>query len=199
MRTAGLRFAAALSIGAGLTAAAQAQGSGKFQAPRAGFGGTAGSGGAPIDYSAIRARQQAGYDCTLSQSRGTLSCYEQKNMAAPACAPGLNRTNDSVYSGSGAGRNNPAMQGVKNVGPVPQGEWNVSGVQQTLHEKAHSNVLRLQPAPGTNTYNRSDILVHGDNDTGTASKGCIIAPRQTRAVLQNTYTQGGQVRINVVR
>jgi hypothetical protein len=177
MKISGLRIAAAFSIGACLTAAQ----------------------GAPFDYSEARARQQAGYDCTLSQSRGTLSCYEQKNMAAPVCAPGFNRTADRAYSGSGAGRNNPAMQGVENIGPIPRGSWSVSGVQQDLHGKAHSNVLRLQADPGTNTFNRHDILVHGDNATGTASKGCVIAPAQTRSVLQDAYTRGGQVRINVVR
>jgi hypothetical protein len=31
------------------------------------------------------------------------------------------------YSGAGAGKNNPAMQNLHDVGPIPQGDWKIAG------------------------------------------------------------------------
>jgi hypothetical protein len=79
------------------------------------------------------------------------------------------------YSGHGAGKNNPAMQGVCGVGPIPRGRWTISG--PPVDTQAHGPyVLRLVPAPGTRTLGRSGFLMHGDSlsDPGTASRGCII-------------------------
>ena len=85
------------------------------------------------------------------------------------------------YSGFDDGKNNPAMQAVHEVGPIPQGDWFIEG--PPVNTAQHGPyVLTLTPAPGTNTFGRSGFLMHGDsvNAPGTASKGCIIMARTAR-------------------
>jgi len=57
------------------------------------------------------------------------------------------------YSGNAEGKNNPAMQDVHNVGPIPQGDWTVTGppVDTTTHGPY---VLKLNPASETQTFGR---------------------------------------------
>ncbi len=85
------------------------------------------------------------------------------------------------YSGAGTGKNNPKMQEVHNVGPIPQGDWTISG--PPVDTKTHGPfVLKLTPTPETETFGRSGFLMHGDSKEhpGTASQGCIIVPRTVR-------------------
>ena len=85
------------------------------------------------------------------------------------------------YSGFEEGKNNPTMETVHNVGPIPRGNWIIhSIIQRTpLHGPL---VLPLEPAPGTETFGRSGFLIHGDSivEPGKASQGCIILSRDTR-------------------
>lgn len=93
----------------------------------------------------------------------------------------------TAYSGAGAGKNNPDMQHMHNVGPIPQGDWTITGPPQdtTTHGPY---VLRLTPASETETFGRSGFLMHGDSNDhpGTASQGCIIAPRSVREKVWNS-------------
>lgn len=91
------------------------------------------------------------------------------------------------YSGFDEGKNNPAMQAVANLGPIPQGEWTIVG--PPVNTAQHGPfVLRLQPADGTNTLGRSGFLMHGDSieSPGCASHGCIIMPRTIRELVWNS-------------
>lgn len=85
------------------------------------------------------------------------------------------------YSGAGVGKNNPDMQNVPNVGPIPEGDWTVAGPPANTAEHGPF-VLRLNPRPETETFGRAGFLMHGDSKEhpGTASKGCIILPRAVR-------------------
>ena len=91
------------------------------------------------------------------------------------------------YSGIDDGKNNPAMQAVANVGPIPQGDWTIEGppVNTTTHGPF---VLRLTPAAETNTFGRSGFLMHGDSieSPGSASHGCVIMPRVVREQVWNS-------------
>jgi len=85
------------------------------------------------------------------------------------------------YSGFDNGKNNPAMQAVENLGPIPQGSWTILG--PPMNTASHGPfVLRLQPDPATNTFGRDGFLMHGDSieSPGCASHGCIIVPRVVR-------------------
>src|SRR5579883_1483500 len=82
------------------------------------------------------------------------------------------------YSGASDGKNNPEMQDVHNVGPIPQGDWTITG--PPVDTKTHGPyVLKLTPAIETETFGRSGFLMHGDSKEhpGTASQGCIIMSR----------------------
>lgn len=91
------------------------------------------------------------------------------------------------YSGFDLGRNNPEMQATHDIGPIPQGEWIIIG--PPFNSTAHGPfILKLDPAPVTNTFGRSGFLMHGDSvsSPGTASKGCIVMPRSVREHVWNT-------------
>jgi hypothetical protein len=85
------------------------------------------------------------------------------------------------YSGASEGKNNPAMENVHNVGPIPRGDWTIAG--PPVDSKDHGPyVLKLNPAPSTETHGRSGFLMHGDSKAhpGSASHGCVILPRTAR-------------------
>lgn len=81
------------------------------------------------------------------------------------------------YSGHGEGRNNPALEHVKNVGPIPRGRYYICPAVE--HEKLGPLSMRLY-ALSHDARGRTDFLIHGDNKTNDASHGCIILNRQTR-------------------
>ena len=87
------------------------------------------------------------------------------------------------YSGFGLGLNNPALENVTNVGPIPAGEWTIEVPPFTDPEHG-PYCLRLRPKPLTVTYGRSEFLWHGDETEHPgehlASHGCIVSDRATR-------------------
>jgi hypothetical protein len=91
------------------------------------------------------------------------------------------------YSGFDNGKNNPAMQGIENLGPIPQGSWNIVGPPMNTPQHGPF-VLRLEPAAATNTFGRSGFLMHGDSieAPGCASHGCIIMSRTVREQVWNS-------------
>jgi hypothetical protein len=84
------------------------------------------------------------------------------------------------YSGIGPGLNNPDMDGVIRVGPIPQGRWRMEGVYNSAQVGPYAIILF--PGDGTNAKGRGAFRVHGDNSKGnkTASNGCMIFPRAVR-------------------
>jgi len=76
------------------------------------------------------------------------------------------------YAGAPACRNNPAMEHVRNCGPLPRGTYTMEDAGRYITRAA----IRLRPSPENEMYGRSGFLIHGDsrNNPGTASKGCII-------------------------
>ena len=99
------------------------------------------------------------------------------------------------YSGKGKGKNNPAMENVPLVGPIPSGLWEIDGPPR--HTKEHGPyVLGLVPVLGTDAHGRTEFLIHGDSltDPGEASEGCIIMPR----VVRERIWQSGCRRLQVV-
>ncbi len=84
------------------------------------------------------------------------------------------------YAGRGRGVNNPAMQGIVGVGPVPRGMWNIGAPNDSPNTGPYT--LPLAPQAGTDTLGRSQFRIHGDNRLGnrSASHGCLILPRAIR-------------------
>jgi len=62
------------------------------------------------------------------------------------------------YSGAGEGKNNPDLQSVRNLGPIPQGDWTILG--PPVNTPAHGPyVLGLTPKEETETF-RPQWLSH---------------------------------------
>jgi hypothetical protein len=78
------------------------------------------------------------------------------------------------YSGHGDGVNNPGMDQVPDVGPIPSGAWTI-GEPFTDPEKGP---LVMALTPQRYITDRSGFLMHGDLVTAVgqrlASHGCII-------------------------
>ena len=90
------------------------------------------------------------------------------------------------YSGFGEGKNNPAMQAVVDVGPIPQGVYRIGPPHDTTTHGPH--VMDLTPAPGTDTHGRDGFLIHGDSleHPGAASHGCIILGHDLRVKISGS-------------
>ncbi|WP_071988478.1 tlde1 domain-containing protein [Serratia sp. M24T3] len=85
------------------------------------------------------------------------------------------------YSGKGAGKNNPALEGTPSIGPLPTGDYSIIG--HPFHHP-HTGIfsMRLFPNPRNRMFGRSGFLIHGDSvkHPGSASDGCIILPLPVR-------------------
>jgi len=92
----------------------------------------------------------------------------------------------SGYSGFGPGLNNPAMEAIPDVGPIPKGFWRIVRWDDQHAEKGPC-VAVLEPV-GHNAHNRTGFLLHGDNAAmnHTASHGCIVDVMQLRHLLRAT-------------
>lgn len=106
------------------------------------------------------------------------------NLGQERAAAGWTVVQEHVgYSGNGQGLNNPAMEGVRDVGPIPQGEYVLGGTYNS--QRVGPAAIIITPDPGNSAHGRSDFRIHGDNSRGnqSASNGCIIAPRAVRNVI----------------
>jgi hypothetical protein len=89
------------------------------------------------------------------------------------------------YSGLGEGKNNPDMQDVKAVGPIPRGEYSIGRPYDS--KNTGPLTIMLFPNSENEMFGRGDFRIHGDSikEPGTASHGCIIAPRAVRDAIVN--------------
>ena len=77
------------------------------------------------------------------------------------------------------GINNPTMQDVVNVGPLPRGAYLVEAPVE--HTRLGPFALPLLPDSGNEMFGRSGFYCHGDTqEPGCASDGCIVMPRSVR-------------------
>lgn len=116
--------------------------------------------------------------------------YEQKTGRLVNAAGALVATG---YSGAPAGKNNPDMQNVQAVGPIPQGEYTVG---TPFNAATHGPfAMHLNPYPSNEMFGRSGFLMHGDSleHPGAASEGCIIMPRAIRETVWNSNDHRLQV------
>jgi type VI secretion system (T6SS) effector TldE1-like protein len=99
------------------------------------------------------------------------------------------------YSGAGTspanGRNNSALQNVRDQGPIPQGQWRIGPAHSHPHKGP--TVMRLTPV-GHNAFDRSGFLIHGNNAANNASQGCIILG----PAIRHQISSSGDTTLNVV-
>jgi len=94
------------------------------------------------------------------------------------------------------GADNPYYQSTKDVGPIPNGTWEIYAV-------ANGDIytFRLRPTGDVVTSERTGFLIHGigkDKTIETTSKGCIIIPdRALRKKLFDAFNKYGAIRLKV--
>lgn len=93
------------------------------------------------------------------------------------------------YSGKARGKNNPALQGVRGMGPIPRGIWKMVRVYNSPNVGPYAIELHaVDVTPNNDTHDetgRGAFRVHGDSikHPGEASNGCIIEPLAVRKKL----------------
>lgn len=92
------------------------------------------------------------------------------------------------YSGHGQGLNNPAMEHVEKVGPIPAGQWIIGSPYDS--DKTGPFTLPLYPDTATATFGRSGFKIHGDSiaEAGEeqASEGCIVLSHAARVQISDS-------------
>lgn len=98
------------------------------------------------------------------------------------------------YAGKGEGKNNPAMQAVHDVGPIPEGDYTI-GAPYT-HPHLGPLTMNLTPDEGNEMEGRSAFRIHADATAhpGEASDGCIVQNIWTRTAV----SESGDRRLRVV-
>jgi RHS repeat-associated protein len=90
------------------------------------------------------------------------------------------------YAGHGIGVNNPSLDSIPNIGPIPQGTYTI-GPQQTIVTGTGvvlQGAMKLIPNDGNWMYGRAGFLIHGGNmQSQTSSAGCVIQPRNIRDLI----------------
>lgn len=84
------------------------------------------------------------------------------------------------------GRNNPAYQYTKDIGPLPIGMYTFGEPVEGTH--LGPLAIPLIPDPSNDMRGRDDFYIHGDHigAPGTASDGCIILSHTTRTLLSES-------------
>src|SRR5271157_4116869 len=95
---------------------------------------------------------------------------------------------DTGYAGRDKGKNNPSMEGVKGIGPLPHGTWQPVELFEE-HPMVGKFAVRVEPAneetlQRVRSYGRDpkSFFMHGDSieHPGLASHGCMVHQRPTR-------------------
>lgn len=86
------------------------------------------------------------------------------------------------YAGHQQGVNNPKLQNVRRVGPLPQGTYHIGEPVDSANVGPHALPLTQQTG---DTFGRSAFYIHGDNPSRnqSASHGCIVMSRKTRQLI----------------
>lgn len=95
------------------------------------------------------------------------------------------------YSGHAEGKNNPAKEDAKSIGPIPRGKYVIG--RSYKHPNLGPVVMNLDPV-GHDALGRTDFRIHGDNLQGDASHGCIIMSRPIR----KEVSESGDTELTVV-
>jgi hypothetical protein len=116
-----------------------------------------------------------GLDWVYHQSTGQLQHVDSNGNTSDVGAG---------YAGHGDGVNNPAMQGVPNTGPLPQGSYTIEPQRDNVTGSGTSlpGSMRLDPSPNNNMQGRAGFLMHGPhaNDHQDSSNGCPVLNRDIR-------------------
>ncbi|MGH7441506.1 MAG: tlde1 domain-containing protein [bacterium] len=89
----------------------------------------------------------------------------------------------NLYSGHGEGLNNPILEAVPDVGPIPAGSWTIG----TAFHSPQTGPMSIPLTPQDLVHGRTGFFIHGDEIAHAgehlASHGCIIAPLAIRELI----------------
>jgi len=91
------------------------------------------------------------------------------------------------------GQNNPAMQAVRCIGPLPVGWYSMS--EPFHHPKLGQITFQLTPDPENEMFGRDDFFMHGagGDDPENSSEGCIIQAHDVRQAVADSGIRRLQV------
>jgi hypothetical protein len=94
------------------------------------------------------------------------------------------------YSGHDEGLNNPGMQEVHAIGPLPQGMYTIG--MPYSHPHLGPVCMNLEPSQNNVMFGRGDFRIHGDNfaNNRSASEGCIVMPLAIRIKVGGAVAKG---------
>ena len=104
------------------------------------------------------------------------------------------------YAGHGAGVNNPALQGIADTGPLPQGVYTIKAPVDTTSHGPY--VMWLTPDPVNHMFGRSAFGIHADERLNPgkhlASSGCIVMSGPARiAIWTAAQADGHQLKVTI--
>jgi hypothetical protein len=114
--------------------------------------------------------------------------YQQSTHTVTA-PDGVTTWSAGVYSGNGAGLNNPAMEADPDVGPIPAGTYKIGPAIDPPDHLGPMAMPLTVVAFANPDIDRSGFFWHGDNvqHDQSASHGCIVSPPNVR---QEPYDSG---------
>lgn len=94
------------------------------------------------------------------------------------------------YSGHGDGVNNPSMENIRMVGPIPVGKYTIQ--PPSVHPQLGPIAMALEPDPANTMFGRAGFFMHGGHaaDQHDSSEGCIIMGRDIRLAVSAAVNLG---------
>lgn len=132
----------------------------------------------------------------VGEHKKRLMSSERSHMYEQLTGELLDETNNPIatgYAGREAGKNNPDMQNVKGIGPLPRGWYTAQEPKD--HPTVGKYAMQLIPDASNEMYGRNSFFMHGDavEHPGLASHGCIVMPRCIRELFWKMSTHRIQV------
>ncbi len=92
----------------------------------------------------------------------------------------------ALYSGYPPYVNLPDYTHLKDLGPIPAGDYVIGNAYEDAHRG--KLVMGLSPSDKNHMYGRGGFAIHGDSvrKPGLASHGCIIANNPTRSMISKS-------------
>ena len=127
-------------------------------------------------------------DSRLNQGLPYLSFSQSKGVIEHHWRGGVGVITNHAWAGNHEGKNNPDMQDVRCVGPLPRGVYNI--LPPVTHPHLGPFAMQLEPVQGNEMFGRDAFYWHGPSqDTahyGQESMGCVISDRGSRVAGWNT-------------
>lgn len=99
------------------------------------------------------------------------------------------------YAGMGAGKNDPAMQVLRMIGPLPRGWYDIGPAYDSPTKGP--NCFNLVPDPTNEMFGRNSFRIHADSieHPGQASEGCIVMNHTIRQLIKDNLAEYNRIQV----